>query len=174
MSCAVQNRRVIVKSSDKTWSTGEGNGKSLQYSCQENPMNSMKIQKGMTWKMSPPGQKVSIMLLGKWSESHSVVSNSLPFMDYTVHGIIQARILEWVAFPFSRWPSQPRDQTQVSCIAGRFFTSWATRQAQGKSRGQLLTAPERKQQLGQTGDNAQLWVCLVVKVKANAVRNTIA
>ena len=44
----------------------------------------------------------------------------------TVHGILQARILEWVAFPFSRRSSQPRDQTQASLIAGRFFTSWAT------------------------------------------------
>ena len=44
-------------------------------------------------------------------------------MDYTVHGILQARILEWVAFPFSRTSSQPRDQTQVSSIAGGFFTS---------------------------------------------------
>ena len=39
-------------------------------------------------------------------------------MDYTVHGILQARILEWVAFPFSRGPSQHRDQTQVSHITG--------------------------------------------------------
>ena len=44
-------------------------------------------------------------------------------MDYTVHGILQARILEWVAFLFSKGSSQPRDQTQVSCIAGRFFTN---------------------------------------------------
>ena len=44
-------------------------------------------------------------------------------MDYTVHGILQARILEWAAFPFSRGFSQPRDQTQVSRIAGGFFTS---------------------------------------------------
>ena len=44
-------------------------------------------------------------------------------MDYTVHGILQARILEWVAVPFSRGSSQPRDQTQVSHIAGRFFIS---------------------------------------------------
>ena len=44
-------------------------------------------------------------------------------MDYTVHGILEARILEWVAFPFSRGSSQPRDQTQDSCIAGGFFTS---------------------------------------------------
>ena len=51
-------------------------------------------------------------------------------MDYTVHGVLQARILECVAFPFSRGSSQPRDLTQVSCIAGGFFTSWATREAQ--------------------------------------------
>ena len=44
-------------------------------------------------------------------------------MDYTVHGILQARILEWVAFPFSRGSSQLWDQTQVSRIAGGFFTS---------------------------------------------------
>ena len=47
-------------------------------------------------------------------------------MDYTVHGILQARILERVAFPFSRGSSQPRDRTQVSRIAGGFFTNWAT------------------------------------------------
>ena len=51
-------------------------------------------------------------------------------MDYTVHGILQARILEWVTFPFSRRSSQPRDYTQVFCIVGGFFTSWATREAQ--------------------------------------------
>ena len=42
-------------------------------------------------------------------------------MDYIVHGILQARILEWVAFPFSRGSSQPMDWTQVICIAGGFF-----------------------------------------------------
>ena len=42
-------------------------------------------------------------------------------MDYTVHGILQARILEWVAIPFSRESSQPKDRTQVSCIAGEFL-----------------------------------------------------
>ena len=51
-------------------------------------------------------------------------------MDYTVHGILQARILEWVAVPFSRGSSQPRDRTQVSHIAGGYFTNWATREAQ--------------------------------------------
>ena len=51
-------------------------------------------------------------------------------MNYRVHGILQARILEWIAFPFSRGSSQPRNCTQVSCIAGGFFTNLATREAQ--------------------------------------------
>ena len=48
---------------------------------------------------------------------------------WTVHGILQARTLEWVAFPFSRGSSQPRDQIQVSRIVDRFFTSWIIREA---------------------------------------------
>ena len=51
-------------------------------------------------------------------------------MDYTVHEILQARILDWVAFPFSRGSSQHSDWTHVSHIAGGLFTSWATREAQ--------------------------------------------
>ena len=47
----------------------------------------------------------------------------------SVHGILQARILEWVAGPFSRRSSRLRDWTWVSCIAGRFFTIWATKVA---------------------------------------------
>ena len=53
------------------------------------------------------------------SESCSVVSDSL--QPHELPGILQARILEWVAFPFSRGSSQPRDWTQVYCIADRFF-----------------------------------------------------
>ena len=47
----------------------------------------------------------------------------------SVHGILQARILEWVAIPFSKGSSWPRDRTQVSCTAGRHFNLWATREA---------------------------------------------
>ena len=66
--------------------------------------------------------------------SHSVVSDSLQPMDCSppdpsVHGIFQARILEWVAISFSRESSQPRDRTQVSHIAGRRFNLWAIREA---------------------------------------------
>ena len=50
-------------------------------------------------------------------------------MDYTVHGILQARILEWVALPYSRGSSQPRDQAQASHIEDGFLTSLATREA---------------------------------------------
>ena len=63
----------------------------------------------------------------------SVMSDSLQPIDcnppgYSVHGILQARILEWVAIPFSKGSSQPRDRTWVSHIAGRFFTIWDTRE----------------------------------------------
>ena len=47
----------------------------------------------------------------------------------SVHGISQARVLEWVAIPFCRGSSRPRDQTQFSCIKGKLFTIWATREA---------------------------------------------
>ena len=61
----------------------------------------------------------------KWSEV-KVAQSCLTLcntMDYTVHGLLLARILEWAAIPFFRRSSQPRDQTQVSSIVGRFFTA---------------------------------------------------
>ena len=67
----------------------------------------------------------------KWSEVK--VSQSCPTlwdpMDCIVHGILQARIVEWVACPSFRGSSQPRDRIQVSCTAGRLFISWATTEA---------------------------------------------
>ena len=48
---------------------------------------------------------------------------------WTVHGIFQVRIKEWSAFPLLQWIFPPRDQTMLSCIAGRFFTDWAIREA---------------------------------------------
>ena len=83
-----------------------------------------------------------------WKESYDkavlcLVTQSCPtlcnLMDWSpsgssVHGILQARMLEWVAMPSSRGFSHPRDWTQVSCVAGRFFTFWATREAHDKAR----------------------------------------
>ena len=67
--------------------------------------------------------------LSEWVNVSQLCLTLCDPVDYTVHGILQARILEWVAFPFSKGSSQPRDQTQVSCIAGRFFTNWTIREA---------------------------------------------
>ena len=96
-----------MESSDKMWSTGEGNGKSLNYSCFKNPMNSLKRQKDMTQKRSPTGQKVSNVLLGK-------------------------------------------------------------------SGGQILIAPESMKWLGQSGNDAQLWMWLVTEARSDAVKSNIA
>ena len=74
-----------------------------------------------------------------WDVSCVLVTQSCPTLcdpmdcsppGFSVHGILQARILEWIAIPFTRGTSQPRDRTLVSCIAGRLFTVWAT----GKSK----------------------------------------
>ena len=68
----------------------------------------------------------------EYTESESEVAQSCPTLcdpmdcslpGFSVHGVFQARVLEWVAIAFSRGSSQPRDQTGVSCIAGGFFTS---------------------------------------------------
>ena len=101
------DRCVIVKSSDKTWSTGGRTCNPLQYCCLEHLTDSMKVQNVMTLEDQPPGWKLSSMLLGK-------------------------------------------------------------------SGGQLLIAPERIKWLGQSGNSAQLSVCLVVIVKPSAVKDSIA
>ena len=102
-----QDGQVTVESSDKTWSTREGKSKALQYSCLENPMNSMKRQRYDTGRWRPPGCKES---------------NMLP----------------------------------------------------EKSRGHLVIAPERVKRLDQRGNDAQLWTCLLVTVRFDALKNNIA
>ena len=87
---------------------------------------------------------------GKWKvKSESEVAQLCPtlcdpmdcnLLGYSVHGIFQARILEWVAISFSRGSSQPRDWTWVSCILGRCFTVWATREVMREA-FIYLTAP---------------------------------
>ena len=72
MSCrATQDGQVMVESSDKTWSTGEGNGKSLHYSCLENSMNSMKRQKDRTLKDEPPRSVGAEYAIGQERRSNS-------------------------------------------------------------------------------------------------------
>ena len=103
---------------------------------------------------SPATLFQDIDILVQWSHWSCIgkcevkVAQSCPTLcdplDYTVHGILQGRILEGSAFPFSRGSSQPRGQTQVSCIAGGFFSSWATRDKGGVGK-----------------DLTQIWVCQV-------------
>ena len=85
---------------------------------------------------------VPFMVLEKWSEVmwkllSCVQLFAAPWTIHTVYGILQARILEWVAFPFSRGSSQLRYRTQVSHIAGRLFTSWATGKPKNNGVGSL-------------------------------------
>ena len=66
----------------------------------------------------------SLVGYSPWDRTESDTTEQFHWsMDYTVHRILQARILEWVTGPFSRWSSQPRDRTQVTSLAGRFFTT---------------------------------------------------
>ena len=82
------------------------------------------------------------ILVNMWNENHtqSCLTHCDP-MVYTVHGILLARILGWVAFPFAKGSSQPRDRTQVSRSAGGFFTSWATSEAQEYWSGLPIPSP---------------------------------
>ena len=91
--------------------------KSLQNNEDSEVMPSWSALKGK-WK------KVKVAQL--WPTLRYPMDYSLP--GSSVHGILQARLLEWVAIPFSMGASQPRDQTQIFHTAGRFFTIWATRE----------------------------------------------
>ena len=87
------------------------------------------------------GSNVSVLYLYHWVTGNIdieiVVAQSCPTLcdsmdcslpGSSLHGIFQARVLEWVAISFSRRSSRPRDQTRVSRIVGRCFTIWATRE----------------------------------------------
>ena len=81
----------------------------------------------MKWMVCPVSEDKNTGLTNKGQTTSKRQKQDLNLlcdpMDYIFHGILQARILEWVAFPFSREISQPKGRTQVACIAGRFFTS---------------------------------------------------
>ena len=85
-------------------------------------------------------------IYGHWiaikTNSESEVTQSCPTLcDPSVYGVFQARVLEWGTISFSRRSSRPRDWTQVSCIAGRHFTIWATREIRNACWRRLLRVP---------------------------------
>ena len=123
---------------------GGGHGNTLQFSCLENPTDRgawwaavQRVAKSWTW-LKP--LSMHPMYCGPYevnSLSHVQLCNPMdcsPPGSSSVYGIFQARTLEWVAIFFSRGSSRPRDQTQVSHIAGRLFTFWATRESHGPYR----------------------------------------
>ena len=126
-------------------SPGTGNGKSLQYSCLENPMDReawWATVHGVTKSQAQLSRYACIVALQcciGFCCCSCLVTKSCPTLWDPVdcslpgsflHGILQARILEWVPISFSRGSSRTRDWTRVSGIAGRHFNLWATREAQ--------------------------------------------
>ena len=98
---------------------------SLNVSSSERSWRAPKCKEGSHWL----SMKVKMLVAQSCPTLCNPKDRSPP--GSSVHGILQARVLECVAIPFSRGSSRPRDWTQVSCIAGRFFTVWATREALG-------------------------------------------
>ena len=86
------------------------------------------------WPFSPPSTAAAKSLQSCPTLCYPMDSR-LPGSNF--HGIFKARILEWAAISFSRGSSQPRDRTWVSCIAGRLFTIWATREAHANLKNSL-------------------------------------
>ena len=90
------------------------------------------LEFGGTWQVT---ECTGASIKGKWKSEVTQwcptlcdpMDCSLP--GYSIHGTFQARVLEWIAISFSRGFSWPRNRTRVSCIAGRRFTLWATREA---------------------------------------------
>ena len=94
----------------------------------ERILDFIQITVGNYWRFKQESDnQILVFKILFFSESESCVSRVWLFATpwTVVHGILQTRILEWVAFPFSRGSFQPKDWTQVSRITGGFFTSWA-------------------------------------------------
>ena len=112
-------------------------------------------------KLSPDVAKCLLAVKVKVAQSCPALSDP---RDYTVHGILQAGILQWVAFPFSRGSSQPRNWTRASCIAG-FFTNWAirevSRQEVGQIHNQLKTSGLQSERLGFKVHLFHLLICKI-------------
>ena len=87
----------------------------------------LQCQKSQEFPVSWVFEKVKMLLVQSCPTLCNPMDCSPP--GSSVGGILQARFLKWVAIPFSRGSSQPRDPTWVSCIAGSFFIIWATREA---------------------------------------------
>ena len=121
------------------------------WGCAQSKYHPLQAQSNCSWHQ--PREWVS-----EWSPS--VMSTLCDLMDCSlsgssVHGIFQARVLEWVAISFSRRSSQPRNQTCVSCVASGFFPHWAIRKAPIKDR--QVTKWKWKWSCSVVSDSATSW-----------------
>ena len=128
-SAYTEDARDVGSVSGRGRSPGWGNGSLLQYSYLKNSMD-----REAWWTTSQPGRKESDMAEWAHSTRHScwLVAQSCPTLCHpmdcsspgsSIHGVSQARRLEWVAISFSRGSFWPRDWTHISCLAGRLFTT---------------------------------------------------
>ena len=115
----------------------------LRYGCQQVGSNGSSLQMAVFLLCLHDAECVCVCLckresssVSSWKKESEVAQSCLTLCDFmgcnlpgfSVHGIFQARVLEWAAISFFRRSSQPRDWTQVSRIVGRRFTVWATRE----------------------------------------------
>ena len=119
------------------WTPGVGDGQGGPACCDSWGCKESDMTERLNWTDWTDGFSSSHVRCEK-SEKESEVSQSCPTLcdpmdcslsGFSVHGIFQARVLEWIAISFSRGSSGPRNRTQVSHIAGRCFIVWATREA---------------------------------------------
>ena len=118
--CLLGTERILPESTEKSEKNEQGRGNLTWLKERQ------QVGKGKPGRLSDGLSWGRVRTRGSERGWLSCVQLFATPWTYTVHGILRARILEWVAIPFSRGSSQPRDRTQVSCTAGRFFTSWAT------------------------------------------------
>ena len=175
-----QDRWVMVESSDKFWSTGEGNGKPLQYSCTENPMDSMTRQKDMTLKNELPRSVVSQNATGyQWRNKYRNNEEIAPKWKYQPYCVGPPKMdRSWWRVLTKHGPLEREMANHLSILNLR--TSWIVWKGKKiwhwkmNSPGQYVPnllqekskeiAPEGVKRLSRSGNRAQFWMCLAVKV----------
>ena len=146
-------RKQPIWTSRRRQKTCAGNHKERVGSCYEGHVEHLRLQtRKVLWQVC---RREGMLFRGSYYRSvkdgleKSEISLCDP-MDcslpgFSIHGTFQARVLEWAAISFSRGYSQARDRTQISCIAGRCFTIWATGEAPSLQKCEGWIGEERNQ-----------------------------
>ena len=194
---ATQDGQVMVESSDKMWSTGEGNGKPLQHSCLENPMNSMKrLLPFRTLKGGLPRSVGTQYATGdQWRNNSrkneaAAAAKSLQLVwlcdpidgsppGSSVPGILQAGILEWVAISFSSACMHAKLLQSCPTLCDPMDSSPPGSSVYGILYARILewvsmSFSERMKRWSQSENSTWWWMWLVMEVKSNAMNNSVA